>query len=119
MSILVLLFFCASCDILLFSLVLVFFFCSFCSKCMLIFAVIESLPWRDINQNRKMQYMFRLLDKLETVSVDERRNTARSILYLCQGKFYLSIDIYWQPYLKTINILYGKCCQLSYMTLIL
>ena len=51
------------------------------------FGIIESQAWKEIPQKRKMQYMLRLLDKLEMVSVDERRNTARSILYLCQGSY--------------------------------
>ncbi|XP_065052039.1 striatin-interacting protein 2-like [Rhopilema esculentum] len=51
------------------------------------FKKIESQPWKEISPKQKNQYMMRLLDRLETVSVEERRNAARSVLYLCQGMF--------------------------------
>lgn len=43
-----------------------------------------------MQDEKKKGFVLYLLDKLEVVDVEERRNAARSILYLCQGQLTFS-----------------------------
>lgn len=44
-----------------------------------------------MQDEKKKGFVLYLLDKLEVVDVEERRNAARSILYLCQGQLTFSV----------------------------
>lgn len=50
----------------------------------------ETLKWSQMQDEKKKGFVLYLLDKLEVVDVEERRNAARSILYLCQGQLTFS-----------------------------
>ena len=51
----------------------------------------ETLKWSQMKDEKKKGFVLYLLDKLEVVNVEERRNAARSILYLCQGQLTFSV----------------------------
>lgn len=51
----------------------------------------ETLKWSQMKDEKKKGFVLYLLDKLEVVDVEERRNAARSILYLCQGQLTFSV----------------------------